>query len=113
MLDLTFVRDNLPLVEEKLRQRGMDPAAVLKDFREVDTQRRASLDALQRQQSIRRTESEKIAGYKKKQKEGTASAADLQEMEKLVAQTRELGNFITGLDADAAQKDARLREILA
>jgi len=25
MLDLNFVRDNLPLVEEKLRQRGMDP----------------------------------------------------------------------------------------
>ena len=37
MLDLNFVRDNLPLVEEKLRQRGMDPATVLKDFREVET----------------------------------------------------------------------------
>ena len=33
MLDLSFVRDNLPRVEEMLRQRGMDPAAVLKDFR--------------------------------------------------------------------------------
>ena len=29
MLDLGFVRDHLPLVEEKLRQRGMDPAVVL------------------------------------------------------------------------------------
>ena len=37
MLDLNFVRDNLPLVEEKLRLRGMDPGEVLKDFREVDT----------------------------------------------------------------------------
>ena len=26
MLDLTFVRNNLALVEEKLRLRGMDPA---------------------------------------------------------------------------------------
>ena len=43
MLDLNFVRDNLPLVEEKLRQRGMDPAAVLQDFREVDTQRRQAI----------------------------------------------------------------------
>ena len=34
MLDLNFVRENLPFVEEKLRQRGMDPAAVLKDFRD-------------------------------------------------------------------------------
>ena len=37
MLDLAFVRDNLPLLEDKLRQRGMDPAEVLKDFREIDT----------------------------------------------------------------------------
>ena len=36
MLDLSFVRDNLPRVEEMLRQRGMDPAAVLGNFREVD-----------------------------------------------------------------------------
>ncbi len=43
MLDLNFVRENLPLVEEKLRQRGMDPAAVLKDFSEVDTQRRLAI----------------------------------------------------------------------
>ena len=40
MLDLGFVRDNLPLIEEKLRQRGMDPAEVLKDFRVLDTERR-------------------------------------------------------------------------
>ena len=43
MLDLSFVRDNLPRVEEMLRQRGADPAAVLKDFREVDTQRRQAI----------------------------------------------------------------------
>ena len=30
MLDLNFVRDNLPMVEAKLRQRGLDPALVLK-----------------------------------------------------------------------------------
>jgi len=30
-------------VEEKLRQRGLDPATVLKDFREVDTQRRQAI----------------------------------------------------------------------
>ena len=40
MLDLNFVRENLPVVEEKLRLRGMDPAMVLKDFRDVDTERR-------------------------------------------------------------------------
>jgi len=43
MLDLSFVRDNLSVVEEKLRLRGMDPAQVLKDFRQVDTQRRQAI----------------------------------------------------------------------
>jgi len=43
MLDLNFVRENLPLVEEKLRQRAMDPAQVLKDFHQVDTQRRHAI----------------------------------------------------------------------
>ena len=38
MLDLNFVRDNLALVEEKLRQRGMNPAEVLKDFRAIDAE---------------------------------------------------------------------------
>ena len=37
MLDLNFVRDNLTLVEEKLRQRGMNPSEALKDFGAIDT----------------------------------------------------------------------------
>jgi seryl-tRNA synthetase len=32
MLDLAFVRANLPLVEQKLRDRNMDPTAVLGDL---------------------------------------------------------------------------------
>ena len=32
MLDLAFVRDHLAFVEKKLRQRGMNPDEVLKDF---------------------------------------------------------------------------------
>ncbi len=43
MLDLGFVRDHLPLVEEKLRQRGMDPAAILKDFHSIDSARRTAI----------------------------------------------------------------------
>ena len=41
MLDLGFVRANLELVEEKLRARGADPAALLGDFRALDEKRRA------------------------------------------------------------------------
>ena len=43
MLDLGFVRANLELVEEKLRARGADPAALLGDFRSLDQRRREAI----------------------------------------------------------------------
>ncbi len=43
MLDLSFVRANLELVEEKLRARGADPAALLGDFRALDKSRREAI----------------------------------------------------------------------
>jgi seryl-tRNA synthetase len=43
MLDLGFVRNNLELVEEKLRARGADPAALLGDFRALDNKRRSAI----------------------------------------------------------------------
>jgi seryl-tRNA synthetase len=43
MLDLAFVRDNLSLVEEKLRQRGMDALPALGRFRDLDGLRRLAL----------------------------------------------------------------------
>lgn len=42
MLDLAFVRANLPLVEEKLRQRGADPELINR-FSILDTERRAAI----------------------------------------------------------------------
>ena len=41
MLDLNFVRDNLDLVKEKMRERGL--ADVLKDFESLDSERRRML----------------------------------------------------------------------
>src|SRR6266853_768734 len=61
MLDLNFVRDNLPLVEEKLRQRGVDPAQVLKDFHQVDTQRRHAITEAETMKARRNRASEDIA----------------------------------------------------
>jgi seryl-tRNA synthetase len=43
MLDLAYVRANLTVVEQKLRDRGMDPDAVLGEFKEVDEQRRRAI----------------------------------------------------------------------
>src|SRR5438477_1919523 len=102
MLDLNFVRENLPLVEEKLRQRGMDPAAVLKDFREVDTQRRQAITEAETSKAQRNKASEEIAKLKKSGQDASAA----------MAQTKELREKISALEKTATDLDGRLRDIL-
>ena len=102
MLDLNFVRENLPLVEEKLRQRGMDPATVLKDFRQVDTQRRQAITEAETSKAQRNKASEEIAKLKKAGQDATAA----------MAQTKELREKISELEKTAGDLDAQLREIL-
>jgi seryl-tRNA synthetase len=103
MLDLNFVRDNLPVVEEKLRQRGADPAAVLKDFSEVDTQRRQAISAAETMKAQRNKASEEIAKAKKTGQDASAA----------MAQTKELREQIQALEKTASDLDARLRDILS
>ena len=103
MLDLNFVRENLPLVEEKLRQRGMDPAAVLKDFREVDKHRRQAITEAETSKAQRNKASEEIAKLKKSGQDAGPA----------MAQTKELRERISELEKTASDLDARLREILA
>jgi len=103
MLDLNFVRDNLPLVEEKLRQRGMDPAAVLMDFCEVDTQRRHAITEAETSKAQRNKASEEIAKQKKSGQDASAATAH----------TKALRERISELERTASDLDARLREILA
>src|ERR1700758_5314447 len=103
MLDLNFVRENLPVVEKKLRQSGMDPAAVLKDFREVDTQRRQAITEVESSKAQRNKASEEIAKLKKSGQDASAA----------MAETKELREKIAGLEKTAGDLDARLRDILA
>jgi len=103
MLDLNFVRENLPLVEEKLRQRGMDPAAVLKDFREVDTRRRQAITDAETRKAQRNRASEEIARQKKSG----------QDASRAMAEAKQLREEISELEKTATDLDARLRELLA
>ena len=103
MLDLNFVRDNVPLVEEKLRQRGLDPAAVLRDFREVDSQRRHAITEAETLKARRNKASEDIAKLKKTGQDATAA----------MAETKDLREQIQTREKTAADLDARLQEILA
>jgi seryl-tRNA synthetase len=103
MLDLNFVRDNLPRVEEMLRQRGADPAAVLKDFRDVDTQRRQAITEAETLKARRNKASEDIAKLKKNGEDATAA----------ISETKELREQIQAREKIAADLDARLQDILS
>jgi seryl-tRNA synthetase len=103
MLDLNFVRNNLPVVEEKLRQRGMDSAAVLKNFREVDAQRREAITSVGTIKAQRNRVSEEIAQRKKSGQDASA----------LMSETKELREKIPALEEAARDFESRLQEILA
>jgi len=103
MLDLNLVRTNLPLVEEKLRQRGMGPAAVLKDFREVDAQRREAITTVETLKSRRNRVSEEIGKLKKSGQDASA----------LMEETKELREKIPALEKSADELETKLRDILA
>jgi seryl-tRNA synthetase len=103
MLDLNFVRNNLPVVEEKLRQRGMAPDEVLKDFREVDAQRREAITSAETMKAHRNRASEEIAKLKKSGQDATTQ----------MAETKELREKIQESEKVAAELEQRLQEIMA
>jgi len=103
MLDLNFVRDQLPLVEEKLAQRGMNAAEVLGQFRELDGVRRQHITELETLQARRNRASEEIARLKKAKQEASTQ----------IAETKELREKIQALEGKVQEEDARLRELLA
>ncbi|MGA2021649.1 MAG: serine--tRNA ligase [Candidatus Sulfotelmatobacter sp.] len=103
MLDLNFVRDNLSRVEEMLRQRGADPAAVLKDFHEVDRQRRHAITEAETMKAQRNKASEDISKLKKSGQDASAA----------IAETKDLREQIQEREKTAAALDARLKDILS
>jgi seryl-tRNA synthetase len=101
MLDLAFVRENLPAVEEMLRHRGMDPA-VVKDFHQIDTERRRVITETETLKAQRNRASEDIAKLKKAGQDATAQ----------INETKELREKIQEQEKAAEELDGRLRELL-
>jgi len=101
MLDLAFVRDHLPLVQEKLRQRGMDPT-VLENFQQLDSERRAAITDVETMKAQRNKATEEIAKLKKDKQDATT----------LINQTKELREKIAEAEKRAEEFDAKLRDIL-
>jgi seryl-tRNA synthetase len=102
MIDLAFVRGNLALVEEKLRARGMDPAAALGNFAAVDRERREAITQVETLKAQRNKLTEEIAKLKR---EGADTTAQTE-------QTRTLKTQVESLETAAATADERLREIM-
>ena len=70
MLDLGFVREHLPLIEEKLRLRGMDAGEVLGDFQALDGERRRLITEAETLKAQRNRAAEEIARLKKELEKG-------------------------------------------
>ncbi|MBT9332821.1 serine--tRNA ligase [Paracidobacterium acidisoli] len=102
MLDLAFVRAGLEQVEQKLRDRGQDPAALLGDFRSLDQNRRERITEAEQLKAQRNKLSEEVARLKKSGQDATA----------VMEETRTLKARMEALEAAASEAEEQLRAIL-
>src|SRR5882672_5454298 len=103
MLELAYVRENLPKIEEMLLRRGLDPALVLGNFRAVDEKRRQLITQSEGLKAQRNRASEEIAKLKKAGQDASVQ----------VEQTKALREQGDALEKQAGEVDLELRNILA
>ncbi len=101
MLDLSFVRDNLELVKQKMRERGSS-GMLLDQFEEIDSKRRLLLTEVEAKKARRNKVSDEIAALKKQKQEASA----------LIEEMKHLRDEIEGLDKLAKDEDEKLRKML-
>jgi seryl-tRNA synthetase len=102
MLDLAFVRANLPLVEEKLRARGAYPS-LLAGFATLDAERRSAITQAETLQAQRTALTAEFGRLKREGKDVTHIAS----------QTAALKEKTEQFEAAAAAADLQLRDLLA
>src|SRR5271167_418852 len=100
MLDLGFVRDNLQLVKQKMRERGLPDS--LEDFENLDRERRKLLTEAEALKARRNQLSEETASRKRQGQDASAQ----------IAESKGLGAEITRRDERATAYDEQLRELL-
>ena len=100
MLDMLWVRDNLPALEAALRNRNA--RVDLDEFRRFDAERRQALREVETLKARRNKDSEEIARLKKEKKDAA----------RLIEETRALGDRIKGLDARVAEAETALEALL-
>jgi len=101
MLELAYVRENLEIVKQKMRNRGL--ADILDNFENLDLERRRLLVEAERRKARRNKVTGEIAALKKQKQDASA----------LIAEMKQVGAEIEQLDAEANSYDQRLQELLA
>jgi seryl-tRNA synthetase len=100
MLDLGFVRDNLELVKQKMRERGLRDS--LEEFENLDRERRKLLTEAEALKARRNQLSQETASRKRQGQDPSAQ----------IAESKGLGAEITWRDERAKAYDEQLRELL-
>jgi len=109
MLDLGFVRNNLERVEEKLRARWADPAALLGDFRSLDQSRREAITLAEQFKARLNKLSQQVGALKKAGQDATAV---MDEVRSLKDKLDELGKTAASLDEQLRQTLARIPNLV-
>jgi seryl-tRNA synthetase len=101
MLELRFTRENLELVKEKTKLRGIEDSRI-EDFAAVDLQRRELLSELESLRNKRKTVSSEIAELKKQNKDAAP----------LILEMREAGERIKDLEKRVGAIEEDLQDIV-
>ena len=100
MLDLKFVRDNLPIVEQSLKNRNA--TVDLSDFIGMDRRRRELLTEVETLKSKRNTVSQEVSRLKKAG----------QDAQTLIVEMRGVGDRIAAMDGEVKEIETKLTSIL-
>jgi seryl-tRNA synthetase len=105
MLELRFIRENLELVKEKCRNRGLAPS-ILDQFSEVDGRRRQVLAEVEGLKNKRNLVSDEIARLKKDK------SAPQNQAETLIGEMRDANGRIKELDGELAEIETVLESLV-
>lgn len=102
MLDLRYVRENLPEVQQRLGLRGADAGTVLGEFEELDRRRRGAITRAESLKAERNTISAQVAQLKKS---GQPAEAQME-------RTRSMKDEIERCEAVVAESEQRMQAVL-
>jgi seryl-tRNA synthetase len=103
MLDLSYVREHLPQVEQALRNRGMDPTELLGGFRDLDARRRQAITEAETLKARRNRASEEVGKLKRSGQDATA----------LMEETKSLREDGERQEKLAAELESELRSLMS